>query len=272
MVKIIKVSMLLIALCFVSPIYAVGADSQEDVSGKMTFDIRAGVSIGGTIPFDMPAEMRHINGFSPKLNFRIGADAEYHFNSAYGLQTGLYLERKGFKGDMSVRGYQITMRQGTEEISGPFTGNVVTNIIQTGVTIPVLATWAVCPTMKLRFGPYVSFVADKSFNGYAYGNEGADGKPTAYLRRDSPKGDLIYIGNDEGSRGNFDDDTFKEYLRTFQWGLDLGCDYRFSKHWGAFADVTMGMNSAFNGKPGNPVSMSLYPLYATIGAVYELGK
>lgn len=236
------------------------------------FDVRAGYSIGGTMPMDMPAEMRHINSFSPKFNYRFGLDIEYRFNPSWGLQSGAYIERKGFQGDMSVRGYQITMRQGSEEISGPFTGNVVTNIVQTGVTIPLQAAWWINRKLKLRFGPYISIVTDKSFNGYAYGNEGADGNPTAYLRRDDAKGDLVYIGNDEGSRGTFGDDTFKEYMRTMQYGVDMGCDWFFSRHWGVFGDLSYGFNSAFNGKEGNPVNMDLYPLYFTVGVVYKIGR
>lgn len=236
------------------------------------FDIRAGYSIGGTLPMDMPAEMRHINSFSPKFNYRFGLDIEYRFNTHWGLQGGAYIERKGFEGDMAVRGYQITMRQGTEEISGPFTGNVVTNIVQTGITIPVQAAAWINRKLKLRFGPYISVVTDKSFHGYAYGNPGADGRPSAYLRRDDVKGDLVYIGNDENSRGTFGDDAFKDYLRTFQVGVDAGCDWFFSRHWGAFADLSYGLNSAFNGKEGNPVNMDLYPLYATVGIVYKIGR
>lgn len=239
---------------------------------KWNINARAGISIGGTIPLDMPAEMRHINSFSPKLNYRVGIDAEYRLNDRWGILSGVYLERKGFEGDMAVRGYQITMRQGTEQISGPFTGNVVTHIVQSGITLPVQATWNVCQSARLRLGPYVSFVTGKSFHGYAYGNTGADGKPTAYLRRDDVKGDLVYIGNDENSRGTFDDDDFKDYLRTFQLGIDAGCDWFFSRHWGAFADLSYGLNSAFNGKEGNPVNMDLFPLYATIGVVYKIGR
>lgn len=270
----IKFLMLFLASLLATPLLA--QDDTTDGQAADTnirhwnLDLRAGYSIGGTIPIDMPAEMRHINGFSPKFNYRFGLDIEYRLTPEWGILSGAYIERKGFQGDMAVRGYQITMRQGTEEISGPFTGNVVTNIVQTGITVPVQATWRINPNLKLRVGPYVSLITDKSFNGYAYGNTGADGRPTAYLRRDSPKGDLVYIGNDESSRGTFGDEAFKDYLRSFQWGADLGCDWFFSRHWGIFGDVSYGFNSAFNDKDGNPVNMNLHPLYASIGVVYRI--
>lgn len=261
----------LLRLCVAALLFMASAiDGMAQTERYWSLNARAGYSIGGTIPVDMPAEMRHINSFSPKFNYRIGLDATYHLNQKWGITSGAYLERKGFKGDMTVRGYQITMRQGTEEISGPFTGSVVTNIIQTGVSIPLQMNYAVGSNVALRFGPYLSLITGKSFNGYAYGEDGPDGNPTAYLRRDDVKGDLVYIGNDENSRGTFDDESFKDYLSSVQWGLDLGCDYRFSKKWGAFADVSYGINSAFNGKEGNPVSMDLHQLYATVGVVYKI--
>lgn len=236
------------------------------------FDLRAGFSVGGTIPVDMPAEMRGINSFSPKFNYRLGADLEYRFNVNWGIMMGIAMERKGFEGDMRVKAYQVTMRQGTEEISGPFTGNVVTNIVQTGLTVPLQAAWYINRKTKLRFGPYLSIITDKSFNGYAYGNPDAEGHPTAYLRRDGPQGPLVYIGNDENSRGTFGDEAFKDYLRTVQWGFDFGCDWYFSRHWGLFGDLSYGFNGAFNDKEGNPVSMDLHPLYFTLGISYKIGR
>ena len=59
-------------------------------------------------------------------------------------------------------------------------------------------------------------------------------------------------------------------MRRFQWGLDLGVDWTFAKKWGAFADLSYGLNSAFNDSEGNPVTMGLHPLYGTFGLVYKL--
>lgn len=250
----------------------VKSDIKETGIQRWNYNLRAGISIGGTVPVDMPAEMRHINSFSPKFNYRIGADVEYRLNVNWGLMAGLAIERRGFEGDMKVKAYQVTMRQGTEEISGPFTGNVVTNIVQGGLNIPVHAVWHINSKSTLNFGPYISLITSKSFNGYAYGIPDEDGHPTAYLRRDGPQGPLVYIGNDENSRGTFSDEEFKDYLRTFQWGVDAGFDYSMSRQWGLYADLSYGINGAFNDKEGNPVSMGLHPIYFTLGVTYKIGK
>ena len=143
------------------------------------------------------------------------------------MQTGLYLEQKGFKSDVSLRQFDVILRQGVEEITGPYTGNVVINVRQTGFTVPVQVIWKASPCLKAKAGFYVSLLTGRSFNGYAYGETGQDGKSTAYLRRGEVRGDLVYVGNDETTRGYFGGDSFNEYMRQFQCGIDVGIDWYF---------------------------------------------
>lgn len=265
-----------VAFAQVNGIEASTKEADDVIAGvdmsHWNFDLRAGYSIGGTVPFDMPAEIRKINSFSPKFNYRFGLDIEYRFNENWGLLSGLYFERKGFKGDMTAKQYDITIRQGGEEISGPFTGNVVANIVQTGLTVPVQASWYINRKLKVRFGFYFSLITDRDFYGYAYGAPDGNGNYTAYLRQGNSQGSLVYIGDDDNSRGTFEGDTYKDYMRRFQLGTDIGADWFFSRHWGIFADLSLGFNSAFNDKPGNPVNMALYPLYGTFGVIYKIGR
>lgn len=226
------------------------------------FDVRLGYSLGGTMPYDFPVEMRKINSFSPKFNYRFGFDIEYRFNKSWGLQGGVYLERKGFKGDMQVRQYEMSVVQNDEKLHGFFSGNVMTNIIQTGFTVPIQANWWITRQCKLKFGPYVSIIYDRNFSGSAY-----DG----YLREDDIRGQRTYMGTEEGSRGDYSGEEFDKGLRTFQWGLDLGCDWYFSRHWGIFGDVSFGLNRAFK-KDFETITMGLYPIYGTFGIVYKIGR
>lgn len=236
------------------------------------FDIRAGYSIGGTLPMGFPVEMRALNSFNPKFNYRFGADVEYRFNPRWGLDLGLYFERKGFGADISLRQFNVIMSQGGNEITGPYTGNVVINVTQTGFTVPIQAAWYPKKNIKVKFGGYISYISDRNFHGYAYGEPTANGLTTAYLRRGEIRGDVIYIGNDENTRGTFSGDLFNGFMRQFQAGVTVGCDYYFLRHWGVFLDVSYGVNSAFNNKEGNPVTMGLYPLYATVGIVFKIGR
>lgn len=269
------------------PVAIVTSDSTSIMAAssvKPRLSLRLGYSIGGTIPIDFPAEMRALNSYSPKVNYQFGIDYERMLTDKYGLQLGLYLERRGFKSEVEMRHYDITLEQGGEKIKGPFSGNVVIEIVQIGVTIPVQATWHPDEKWTLRLGPYVSYIHDRSFQGYAYGKKvyDADGKWTgsfdAYIRRDEIRGEKVEIGDiykDEAGnvvdkRGTFSGEDYNSYLRRLQYGVDMGAEFKINRSWGAYADFSFGLNSAFNGKEGNPVSMALHPTYLTVGLTYRL--
>ena len=269
------------------PVAIVPSDSTSIMAAssvKPRLSLRLGYSIGGTIPIDFPAEMRALNSYSPKVNYQFGIDYERMLTDKYGLQLGLYLERRGFKSEVEMRHYDITLEQGGEKIKGPFSGNVVIEIVQIGVTIPIQATWHPDEKWTLRLGPYVSYIHDRSFQGYAYGKKvyDADGKWTgsfdAYIRRDEIRGEKVEIGDiykDEAGnvvdkRGTFSGEDYNSYLRRLQYGVDMGAEFKINRSWGAYADFSFGLNSAFNGKEGNPVSMALHPTYLTVGLTYRL--
>lgn len=253
-------------------------------STRWNINVRAGYALGGTIPTDFPTEMRSLNSFSPKLSYRFGVTAERHVTLRHSLEVGLYIERRGFKSDVSMRQYEITLDQGGERIHGPFTGKVNMEIVQTGLTLPVMWSWKASQRLKLKVGPYLSYISDRKFQGYAYGEKvyDADGNWNggfdAYIRRDEIRGEKVEIGNvftdangnAVDKRGTFNGPEFDEYLRHWQYGLDFGADYFLTGNWGLFADLTYGLNSAFNGKEGNPVSMPLHPIYFMVGGTYRI--
>lgn len=83
------------------------------------------------------------------------------------------------KVDATVKNYHMKMVQGGETIEGMFTGRVMTQVDQSLGTIPVQATYDLSDKVRLKLGPYFSYVSSHKFNGYAY-----DG----YLREGSPTG------------------------------------------------------------------------------------
>lgn len=261
--KIILSAMMFIGsvASFAQTSYDRDLEGKGDDPNRWNLNVRGGYSIGGTVPFSMPAEMRGINSFSPKLNYRLGFDVERRFNDSWGVQASLYIDRKGFNGDMSVSQYDITIEdeEGNKQ-EGPFTGSVNTDIVQTGFTIPVQATWWPCKQVKLKAGPYISIITDRKFSGYAY-----DG----YLRDGGPKERKIAFTGD--SKGEFSGEEFDKGLRTFQWGFNVGCDYYFAQHWGVFGDLSLGCNSAFK-SDFKTITMGLYPLYFTAGITYKFGR
>ena len=125
------------------------------------------------------------------------------------------------------------------------------------VTLPLQVAYNVSPNLRLKFGPYFSYVLSNNFSGYAY-----DG----YLRVGDPTGDKVELGHGEGERGDYD---FTEDLRHWQFGLDLGADWFFSNRFGAYAGLSWGLTKIFR-KDFHVIEQSLYPIYGSIGLTYKL--
>lgn len=249
--KIILAAMMLLSL-------SASAESGINQEGEH-FDVRAGWSVGGTMPLDMPASIRSLNAYRLKPNVQVGADYEHKFNKTWGIELGMNFENKSMETDAKVKNYHMTIVKDGEEIEGNFTGNVVTDVDMWQFAIPLRATFWARRNVKVKFGPYVAFAfcTEGSFTGYAY-----DG----YLRKDDPTGPRVDLGHDLGDRGDYD---FGESMRSVNWGLDLGADWYLGKRIGVYADLTWGLNNAFK-SDFKTIDQAMYPVYGTIGAVYRL--
>lgn len=228
-----------------------------DIFGDLRYMVRLGYSLGGTAPVGMPATIRSLDKYTPTNNTLLGLDAYKPLTEKWGLQAGFHYQNKGMKTDAKVKGYSMEMRRGDETLSGLFTGNVVTEVDEWMVTLPLQVAYNVSPKLRLKFGPYFSYVLSNNFSGYAY-----DG----YLRVGDPTGDKVELGHAEGERGDYD---FTEDLRHWQFGLDLGADWFFSNHFGAYAGLSWGLTNIFR-KDFHVIEQSLYPIYGSIGLTYKL--
>ncbi|MCH5302171.1 MAG: PorT family protein [Prevotella sp.] len=230
------------------------------------YTARLGYSIGGTTPVGMPATIRSLNHYTPKANLALGVDAHKRLTSLQGVLTGapqwgilagLHYERKAMEVDATVKNYSMMMTKGGDEIEGYYTGNLVTECDEWVLTIPVLATLSLGEKVMLKCGPYLSYVASRAFEGYVY-----DG----YLRRVTPTGEKIEMGNTDDTRGTFD---FSGEMRRLQAGLDLGADWQIGSRWGAFADLKWGL-SGIHRSSFKTIEQTLYPIYGTLGVTYKL--
>lgn len=217
---------------------------------------RAGYSLGGTAPIGMPATIRSLEKYYLKGNVTIGLDAYWALPKHWGLMGGLHFENKGMKIDARVKNYHMEIRKGSESLAGVFTGYVQTDVQQWMVTLPLQATYDLSSKVRLKLGPYFSYLASKSFSGAAY---------NGYLRQDDPTGPKVELGSEEGERGTYD---FSDDMRKWQFGVDAGCDWYFSHRWGAFAGLTWGVSEVFK-KDFHTIEQSLYSIYGTIGLIYQ---
>lgn len=229
----------------------------EGIFDNLTYYGRLGYSLGGTAPIGMPETIRSLSKYTIKANITIGLDAYKPLGGKWGIMGGFHIETKGMGTDARVKNYSMEMRQGNESLKGVFTGQVVSNVETRMVTLPLQATYDVSGKVRLKLGPYFSYLLSNKFDGYAY-----DG----YLRVGNPTGEKVEMGTDKGSRGNYD---FSDYMRKWQFGVDVGADWYFSRHFGAYLDMSWGLSGVFK-QNFKTIEQTLYPIYGTIGITYKL--
>lgn len=225
--------------------------------GDVELRTRLGYNIGGTAPVSMPATIRKLSKYSLTPSVQLSVDAYKPIGGRWGVDVGLALENKAMKADARVKSYHMALRQSDETLEGVFTGQVVTKVRQWMLTLSALATYDVTRSVRLKLGPYLSYVVDHDFSGYAY-----DG----YLRVGSPTGTKVELGNDAASWGTYD---FSDDLRHLQAGIKGGVDWQFSSHVGIYAEIAWGVSGIFHSR-FNTIEQTLYPIYGTIGISYKL--
>ena len=235
----------------------VGCPAEAGSLDSLQLKARAGYSIGGTTPIPLPETIRSIDSYSLTPSFMVGLDAMLPLTQQWGIMTGLRLENKGMKATVTTKAYFMEVVKGDQKMSGLFTGRVEQEVKQWMLTVPVQATFTLSHRVMLKGGPYVSFLLSKGFSGIA-----SDG----YLRKDSPTGPKILMGNREGEWATYD---FDNDMRSVQFGIGIGVDWQVYKRLGVSADLNWGLTGIF---PGDfkTVEQTLFPVYGTIGLFYRL--
>lgn len=220
----------------------------------LEYRIKAGFNIGGTSPLPLPAEIRKIESYRPGMQIAIEGDVIKWFdNSKWGALFGLRFENKGMKTDARVKSYymEIDASSGDEtgHLEGYWTGNVKTNVKNSYVTLPFQAIYKLSRRWDMKFGPYISFLTNGDFSGTVY-----DG----YLRKKDPRGEKVNV------TATYD---FSDNIRTFNWGLDLGGEWRAYRHLSVHADLTWALNDIFK-KDFKSVTFKMYNIYLNFGFGY----
>lgn len=171
--------------------------------------------------------------------------------SPWGVKLGVRLETKGMRTQARVKNYHMEMTADDGGyMVGAWTGHVTTKVRNTSLTFPVLATYSLGERWTLSAGPYLSWMFDGEFTGSAF-----DG----YLRHTDPTGDKAEV-----SRASYD---FSDDLRHFEWGAQVGAQWRAYKHLAVYADLEWGFNNIFP-SDFQSVTFALYPIYANVGFTY----
>ncbi len=235
--------------------HAIDEASDGPIWTKFEYEVNAGTNIGGASPLPLPAEIRHIDHYSPNLNLQLGATVTKWLGvrKEWGVAVGVRLETKGMETKARVKNYGMEIYQDGKKLSGRWTGRVQTKYHSQQLVVPVTAVWRLNKRFKVNAGPYLSFAFENDFDGFVY-----DG----YLREGDPTGDKVVFEGD--SQASYD---FGDELRHFQWGLQAGVSWSAYKHLLVNANLVWGCNDIFKSS-FKTVSFDLYPIYLNVGFGY----
>lgn len=247
-----RVAMTTVALAISASAVCAQIGEQAD---RLTYSGRIGYEVGASTPLGMPESIRGLNSYNPRANIIIGAGAHCRISSSWGIEVFMQVENKGMRTDAKVKNYFMEFRQGQDALKGVFTGNVVTEVDEWMISVPVTATFDV-RKVRVKAGPYVSFLLNGEFSGYAY-----DG----YIRKGTPIGAKVIIGDDKNTRGDYD---FSDSMRKCHFGLMADANWRFGKNLGAFIGLSWGLTGIFH-SDFKTVEQTMYPIYGSLGISYD---
>lgn len=244
-----------IAVAVAGIISAHASDSLENFFAGVRYEVNAGVNVGGASPLPLPAEIRKINGYDPRLNLQIGVRAVKWLSpdGKWGVAVGARFETKGMATRASVKNYGMEIFDDGKKLSGRWTGRVHTKYHTQQLAIPITALYRINDRLIVNAGPYLAYAFQNDFDGHVY-----DG----YLREGDPTGDKYVFEGD--SRATYD---FGDSLRKFQWGMQGGISWMAYNHLSVNANLTWGCNDIFE-RSFKTVSFNMYPIYLNVGFGY----
>lgn len=220
------------------------------------YAIKAGFNIGGTSPIPLPAEIRSLEKYNPNVAISIEGTTTKWLDAAkqWGLTVGLRLETKSMTTEATTKNYGMKIFNSTGGfLEGLWTGKVYTKVKNAYLTVPITADYRINDRWRVSAGPYFSYLMEGNFNGHVY--EG-------HLRTPDYSGSKVEFTGD--SQANYD---FSDELRKFQWGMQLGGEWKAYKHLSVYADLTWGLNDIFQ-KDFETINFAMYPIYLNIGFGY----
>ncbi|MGG5576572.1 porin family protein [Myroides sp. C15-4] len=229
---------------------------QHFFNHNVTYQVRSQFSIGGAAPLGLPREIRKVKSYNPTLQLGMEANMTKWLSDEHkwGIRLGIRVEGKGMKTDARVKDYLTEINYNGAYVKGHFTGDVKTEIRNTYLTFPVLATYNINEQWNVYGGLYFSTAIDQSFDGYVY-----DG----YLRQNNPTGQKLIF--EDGKKADYD---FSNHVNKFQWGTQIGAEWKVNQNFFLFGDVTYGFNGLLD-KNFDAISFSMHNIYLNLGFGYQ---
>ncbi|WP_176885062.1 porin family protein [Dyadobacter soli] len=234
---------------------AFALDTAAQNGKKVSFTVRAGLSIGAATPVGIPASIRKIESYNPGFQPGIEAGLDYRFSPNFGLATAIRFEQKGMTTDARVKAYYTTFNEagsdGHQSVTGYFTGRVKTEIKNSYLTLPLHLTYHPKSDFTFKAGGFVSLLLDNRFAGDA-----RDG----YIRNQTPTGEREDI-----DAASYD---FSENVRRINAGVEIGADYRINS--GLFVSANLNYALTPLMEPGfRSIDFGMHNIYLNLGIGYR---
>ena len=221
-----------------------------------SYKVKLGFVLGGTTPIPFPASIRSIDGFSTYGSTMLGFETTRNVvGNRLGITSGVRLTLEGMSTEARVKNYHMSLVQGGEKMEGFYTGINKSHERMLTVTVPVLASYRVCPRWTLKCGPYFQWLLYRKFTGRVY-----DG----YLREGDPTGQKIAFTKENPATYDFSND-----MRRFLWGAEVGADWQATNRLSAFTYLDFGINGVFHGG-FKTIDFTMYPVFLTLGLACSL--
>ena len=218
------------------------------------FELRAGLSMGGTAPIPMPREIRGVEKYNPKLNVHVEGQATKWFDPHWGLVMGLRMEQKGMVTGARVKNYHTSLLLGEgAEVSGNWTGYVESNYAAASIVLPISAAYKINDYGKVQAGLYAGYRFDGSFTGHV-----TDG----HFRMGSPVGERVDFPADKQATYDFSGE-----LSRFEAGMQVGGNWRAYRHFLVYGELRASFTPIFPGS-FTALTTKLYPIYVSTGFSY----
>lgn len=256
-----RILLILLSVILLTPGLMAQNGENEDKKKNLDWYLNLGINIGGSMPVPLPAEVRKIKSYNPKINPHIGLSTVYHLNHKWGIASELSIGNKGMRVTDEVK-YMHTKvivsdknSQDKREVDGYFVGKNMTNVGLTYLSLSVSAVYSFNERWEVKLGVYAASLGKTKFTG-----DVSDG----YLRDGDPNGPIVVI--EEDNPATFD---FSDNMRDFDAGIIVGGKYNINDRIGIIAKLDMGLTDIFY-RDQNPIEFKMQNIYGTIGVSYRL--
>lgn len=226
--------------------------------------VRVGLNIGATAPYGIPKGVGIIS-YAPIFASIFGFEKELYFAPRWFANVGLQLEYKGMRTRSEVHDFYTEVvqddGQNVARVAGIFTGENVTRVSRSYITMPLHLGFVVGPHLLLKAGGYASFSLGQSFTGSVENG-------FLWTKPDPATGvsNKIFI-----ERAEF---NFSSKLRRWDFGVEAVATMILSDHLFMDLGLAFGVHEAFSSR-FTALPFKMYNIYASFCVGYRfspLGK